>query len=101
MSLGTLRLAVCALVSATLPCVAADVVSMPAGQTSLELVSVGDAGNPGDSRLMDDGTSGYGSVAESYKIGKFEVTIGQYTQFLNAVAKTDTNGLYNPNMGSN
>jgi len=33
-----------------------------------------------------------------YEIGKFEVTAGQYTEFLNAVAATDTYGLYNPYM---
>jgi len=31
-------------------------------------------------------------------MGKFEVTAGQYTAFLNAVAKTDTYGLYNTSM---
>jgi formylglycine-generating enzyme required for sulfatase activity len=33
-------------------------------------------------------------------MGKYEVTAGQYTAFLNAVAATDTYGLYNTNMGS-
>jgi formylglycine-generating enzyme required for sulfatase activity len=32
-------------------------------------------------------------------MGRFEVTAGEYTQFLNAVASTDTYGLYNWNMG--
>src|SRR5262245_17624856 len=31
--------------------------------------------------------------------GKYEVTAGQYTEFLNAVAKADPNGLYNTKMG--
>ena len=31
-------------------------------------------------------------------MGKYDVTVGQYCQFLNAVAKTDTYGLYNSNM---
>jgi hypothetical protein len=35
-----------------------------------------------------------------YNIGKFEVTAGQYTEFLNAVADEDTYGLYNPSMNS-
>jgi len=39
-----------------------------------------------------------GAVAYTYKIGKFEVRTGQYCEFLNAVAKTDTYGLYNANM---
>ncbi len=33
-----------------------------------------------------------------YNIGKFEVTAGQYTEFLNAVAATDIYGLYNTDM---
>ena len=36
----------------------------------------------------------------AYAIGKYEVTAGQYTEFLNAKAKTDTYGLYNTNMWS-
>ena len=32
-------------------------------------------------------------------MGKYDVTVGQYCQFLNAVAKTDTYGLYNSYMG--
>jgi formylglycine-generating enzyme required for sulfatase activity len=39
-------------------------------------------------------------VAYSYQIGKYDVTIGQYTTFLNAVAATDTYSLYNSNMGT-
>jgi formylglycine-generating enzyme required for sulfatase activity len=33
-----------------------------------------------------------------YDIGKFEITAGLYTEFLNAVAATDTYELYNTNM---
>jgi formylglycine-generating enzyme required for sulfatase activity len=33
-------------------------------------------------------------------MGRFEITAGQYCEFLNAVAKTDTYGLYNRNMWS-
>jgi formylglycine-generating enzyme required for sulfatase activity len=54
-------------------------------------------GNPGNA---DDDT-GYGSVSEEYRISKYEVTAGQYTEFLNAVAATDTYGLYNTFMWSN
>lgn len=52
-------------------------------------------GNPGN---MDD-TTGYGAVTHVYGIGKYEVTNSQYSAFLNAVAQTDTYGLYNTNMG--
>ena len=33
-------------------------------------------------------------------MGKYDVTVGQYCQFLNAVAKTDTYGLYNSSMNA-
>ncbi len=59
----------------------------------VETVRVGNAGNSSD-------TSGYGSVSYEYEIGKYEVTIAQYTEFLNAVAKSDPYGLYNTNMAS-
>jgi formylglycine-generating enzyme required for sulfatase activity len=59
------------------------------GMASLEFVPVGNPGN------MADMTTGYGSVPYAYQMGKYDVTVGQYVQFLNAVAKTDTYGLYN------
>ncbi len=62
----------------------------PALAVNIETVPVGNPGNAGDSRY-----GGYGSVAYTYNIGKYEVTAGQYAEFLNAVAKTDTYGLYN------
>jgi formylglycine-generating enzyme required for sulfatase activity len=37
-------------------------------------------------------------VGYNYNIGKYEVTAGQYAAFLNAVAATDTYGLYNRDM---
>ena len=76
----------------------ADVFDMPDGQTSLALVTVGDPGNAADTTVMNDGTSGYGSVPYVYRIGQYDVTIGQYCQFLNAVAKIDTFGLYDAAM---
>ena len=42
----------------------------------------------------------YGGVGYAYNIGKYEVTVGQYTAFLNAVAATDTYALYNPAMAT-
>ncbi|NLE59100.1 MAG: formylglycine-generating enzyme family protein [Planctomycetes bacterium] len=72
----------------------ANVFSMPPGLASLEMVTVGDARNEPDGRAMQDGTVGYGSVAHTYAIGKYEVTAGQYCEFLNAVAKSDPYGLY-------
>jgi hypothetical protein len=52
-----------------------------------EFVTVGDAGNGADD-------TGFGAVSYLYKIGKYPITIAQYTEFLNAVASIDTHGLY-------
>lgn len=55
------------------------------------LVYIGDIDNPSDS-------NGIGSVSYGYKIGKFKVTNCEYAEFLNAIASTDTYGLYDPYM---
>jgi formylglycine-generating enzyme required for sulfatase activity len=71
---------------------------------TIETVPVGDPENAPDMRYAAPGSPyygngvGYGSVAYTYNIGKYEVTAGQYMAFLNAVAKTDTYGLYNTSM---
>ncbi len=70
----------------------------------IDTVTVGNPGNTGE--LSGSGAGGYGpdricgAVDYVYNIGKYEVTAGQYTAFLNAVAATDTYGLYNTNMWS-
>ena len=58
-------------------------------------VHIGDPGNAADTRYA---THGYGSVSYEYNIGKYEVTAGQYTAFLNAVSGVDTYHLYNSSM---
>lgn len=63
--------------------------------TIIPTVHIGNLGNAPDTRVRDDGTSGYGGINYDYSIGKYEVTAGQYTNFLNAIAKTDTYGVYN------
>jgi len=73
----------------------ANVFNMAPGLTSLQFVTVGNPGNVPDTRY--NGLS-VGSVGNVYKIGKYETTAGQYTEFLNAVAKADPNGLYNTAM---
>lgn len=45
-----------------------------------------------------DPLTGLGAVDHFYQLGKYAVTIGQYTEFLNAVAANDTYHLWNPNM---
>jgi formylglycine-generating enzyme required for sulfatase activity len=77
---------------------------MAFGQISIETVPVGNPGNAGE--LSGEGAGGYGpdricgAVDYEFNIGKYEVTAGQYTEFLKAVAATDTYGLYNTNMWS-
>ena len=67
---------------------------------NIDYVPVGHAGNAADTTYDP---IGYGAVAYAYKIGKYEVTNAQYTEFLNAVDPTgaNANGIYNTNMGSN
>lgn len=60
----------------------------------LDMVTVGNPGNHRDTR------TGLGNVEYSFKISKYEVTIRQYTNFLNAVAASDPYELYNPSMAS-
>jgi len=75
-----------------------------ASAVNIETVPVGNPGNAGE--LSGEGAGGSGpdricgAVAYAYNIGKYEVTAGQYTAFLNAVAATDTYGLYNSSMWS-
>jgi len=67
----------------------------------IETVPVDNIANIPDTEVMTtDGTTGYGPVKYAYEIAKFEVTAGQYTEFLNAVADTDAYGLYNTEMWS-
>ena len=61
---------------------------------NVDYASIGNSGNAADPATG----SLYGAVAYAYQIAKNETTISQYAEFLNVVAKTDTYGLYNPNM---
>ena len=74
---------------------AGDVMNMPAGQTSLQFVTVGDAGN------APDATTGLGAVNYTYGMGEFDVTAAQYVAFLNAVAGANPYGLYSSSMAGN
>ncbi len=61
----------------------------------METVPVGDPGNVDDTH-----GDGYGGVAYTYNIGKYEVTNSQYAEFLNAVATVgDQHDLYSAYMG--
>ena len=81
MSNTVLYRAACAVVSSLV------ISGMASAAITIETVHVGNAGNAAD-------FTGYGSVAYEYNIGKYEVTAGQYKDFLNAVGGVDTYGLY-------
>jgi len=67
-----------------------------ASAVTIDWVTVGDPGNSCETQ-----TGGcFGAVSDEYRIDQYEVTNAQYAEFLNAVAATDTNALYNTNMGS-
>ena len=75
------------------------VVNSASAVVNIAYVPVGNAGNVADTRVMNDGSTGYGAVAYEYKIAKNETTIGQYAEFLNHAAKSDPYALYITNMG--
>lgn len=61
-------------------------------QVTYDMVVIGNPGNSNDK-------TGFGGVAYTYQIGKYEVTIGEYAEFLNAVAsESDPYGLWNSSM---
>ena len=81
-----------------------DAVPITATINGYELVKVGDPGNAAQSGATGTGSAnqnGFGAVATDFWIGKYEVTIGQYTEFLNAVAKTNDRGLFDSTMDTN
>ena len=59
----------------------------------IDMTTIGNAGNAADS------STGLGSVNYDYQISTYEVTVAQYTAFLNAVAASDPNGLWSSSMG--
>jgi hypothetical protein len=61
----------------------------------IDFVTVGDVSNPG---VLGPGT--LGAVDYEYRIAKYEVTIGQYAEFLNAVARSDPHQLYDEQMST-
>ena len=58
-----------------------------ANAATIDTVTVGNPGNAADSNH-------FGAVSYTYDMGKYEITAGQYGEFLNAVAKSDMYGLY-------
>jgi formylglycine-generating enzyme required for sulfatase activity len=72
--------------------------SVAAHAEPIQWVTVGDLGN-----AADTAPAGYGAVATSFQIMKYEWTNSQYTDFLNSVdpSGTNPNSVYNTSMGSN
>lgn len=73
-------------------------VGSAAAEINIETVPVGNPGNAADTEAHSGNSNGQGAVNYHYRIGKYEVTAGQYTALLNAVAATDTYELYNSSM---
>lgn len=85
--------------------VAAWLVFAAAGHAvTIDTVPIGNPGNPADMRWYFDPfqSNGVGSVGYDFRIGKYEVTNVQYTEFLNGVDPTGANSLalYNSSMAS-
>ena len=66
-------------------------VASAAQATTIDVVKITNAGNAADS-------TGFGAVNHNFRMGTYEVTAGQYAEFLNAAARSDLLGLYNPKM---
>ena len=83
-------------------CAWVGVLASPLAAIQIDTVLVGDQGNVGELSGQSAGGSGQdrvcGAVSYKYRIGKYEVTVGQYTAFLNAVGGVDTNSLYDTDM---
>jgi len=70
--------------------------AVSAAPITIQTVPVGNAGNANDPLTGNL----YGGVNYDYRIGTTEVTVGQYTAFLNSVATSDPHSLYSPLIGS-
>jgi formylglycine-generating enzyme required for sulfatase activity len=74
----------------------------PASAVTIAWTAVGNPGNVADTVVMNDGTTGYGSVPYSFNIGTYDVTNSQYVEFLNSNDPTgaDPLALYNSQMST-
>jgi len=65
------------------------------GDLVIDMTPIGNPGNSPDVHWWGSP----GSVSYDYQISTYEVTVAQYTEFLNAVAASDPYGLYSSSMG--
>lgn len=61
----------------------------------IDFVTIGNAGNVGDARIMIGGAYGWGSVNYNYRIGKYEVTNAQWNAFTSSAGTPTNDGYYN------
>jgi formylglycine-generating enzyme len=74
-------------------------IASSASAVAIDWTPIRSPGNACDPQaLSGGGTDCFGSVDHEYYIGTYEVTNAQYAEFLNAKAKSDPLGLYNPAM---
>ncbi|NCC23174.1 MAG: PEP-CTERM sorting domain-containing protein [Alphaproteobacteria bacterium] len=69
------------------------VCSAASADLTLDLAYIGAPGNTADN-------TGFGAVSYPYYISTYEVTVAQYADFLNSVARSDPYGLYSSSMAS-
>jgi sulfatase modifying factor 1 len=84
------------LVASVATCISLGASTVCRAAITIDTVPIGDPGNPNDPVTGNR----YGGVGYAYNIGKYEVTVGQYVSFLNAVAVSDTYALYDARMAS-
>jgi len=63
----------------------------------IDFVTIGNASNAPDTRIMSDGTTGYGAVDYDYRIGKYEITADQW-QTINIAAGIGDPGYWSGNL---
>lgn len=70
-------------------------VAMNASAVTLDMVTIGNPGNPAFF------SNNLGNVSYTYGMARYETTNSQYVEYLNAVGATNPNAIYDPLMGSN
>ena len=87
------------LASSVFAAMAALYLGMAAQASQPVTIALSAVGNPGNAADPATGSL-YGRVSYTFNIATYDVTLTQYSAFLNAVAQTDPYGLYNSNLAS-